>query len=167
MSATLASPASTTESAVNQARLIAPFLVSTKTVLSTMANVSATVGPVNLKNDTGVAHDVSAIIGFSGGVVGSMVIGLNKLVALRIVAAFSGSEQPIDSPDFADAIGELANMIAGSAKKDMGVVASISVPTVVIGPAHHTMRLSGIPCVVIPCKTPLGDFEVEVNIKAA
>jgi chemotaxis protein CheX len=132
-----------------------------------MANIATTVGGLTLKNETSPPHDVSGIIGFSGGVVGSMVIGLSKDVASRIVAAFSGTGHHIDSPDFADAIGELANMIAGSAKKNMGVVASISVPTVVVGPAHHTMRLSGVPCVIIPCKTPHGDFDVEVNIKAA
>jgi len=67
--------------------------------------------------------------------------------------------------DFADAIGELANMIAGSAKKDLGHTASISVPNVVIGGGHIIARLSEVPCLVIPCRTPVGNFAVEVNIK--
>jgi chemotaxis protein CheX len=64
-------------------------------------------------------------------------------------------------------VGELANMIAGGAKKDLGCVASISCPSVVIGPGHTIARLSDVPCIVIPCKTPVGDFAVEINIKPA
>jgi chemotaxis protein CheX len=67
--------------------------------------------------------------------------------------------------DFADAIGEIANMVAGSAKKDLGVLANITVPSVVIGPSHTLAGLSGIPCVVIPVTTPVGKFAVEVSIK--
>jgi chemotaxis protein CheX len=69
--------------------------------------------------------------------------------------------------DFADAIGELANMVAGSAKSDLGVIANISLPSVIIGHGHTIARLSGVPCVVIPCRTAVGEFAVEVNIKTA
>jgi CheY-specific phosphatase CheX len=55
-------------------------------------------------------------------------------------------------------------MIAGSAKKDLGAVASITVPSVIIGAGHVIARLSDVPCIVIPCGTPVGEFAVEVNI---
>jgi chemotaxis protein CheX len=84
---------------------------------------------------------------------------------MELVKAFAGSEFPLESPDFADAIGELANMIAGGAKKDLGAAASITCPNVIIGKGHHIARLSGVPCLVIPCSTPVGDFAVEVCIK--
>ena len=70
-----------------------------------------------------------------------------------------------ESPQFADAVGELANMIAGSAKSKLGFNANISVPSVVMGDHCHIATLSDMPCIVIPCTSALGDFAVEVCIK--
>jgi chemotaxis protein CheX len=147
--------------------LVLPFVQSARTVLSTMAGINSTIGRPYLKNDNALKHDVSGIISFMGGIEGSVIIGLDLGVATYIVKSFAGMEVPPDSPDFADAVGELANMIAGSAKQHLGATASISVPTVIIGKGHSTARMSGVPCVVIPCTTPAGDFAVEVNIKHA
>jgi chemotaxis protein CheX len=147
--------------------LILPFLNSTRTVLSTMAGIAVTIGRPFLKANNELKHDVSGIIGFMGGLEGSVIISLEFSVARHIVKAFAGSEIPPDSPDFTDAIGELSNMIAGSAKQHLGVNASITVPTVIVGSNHQAGRLRGVPCVVIPCATPNGDFVVEVNIRRA
>ena len=85
--------------------------------------------------------------------------------AAALVSAFAGAPIEPSSPDFADAIGELANMIAGGAKKHLGNSASITVPSIIVGKGHQIARLSDVPCIVIPCTTPAGDFAVEVNIK--
>lgn len=154
-----------TESVSQQTRLVTPFVASARSVFTTMAGTATTTGQIYLKTGAEQPHDVSGIISFSGGVTGSVVIGMSAAVAVKLVAAFSGVEQSLESPDFADAVGELANMIAGSAKKSMGVLANISIPTVIIGGNHKTARLTGVPCIVIPCITKLGSFEVEVNIK--
>lgn len=146
-------------------KLIVPFVNSVRAVFSTMVGVQTTVGRPGLKAEPFPAYDVSSIIGFSGDVVGSVVVSFQMDAAAKLVAAFAGMEIPPESPDFADAIGELANMIAGNAKKDLGNAASISVPNVIIGRQHSLARLSGVPCLVIPCTTPVGDFAVEVNIK--
>ncbi len=82
------------------------------------------------------------------------------------MSAFACCEIEPDTADFADAIGELANMIAGAAKKDLGNLANISVPSVVMGKGHTICRPHDIPCLVIPCKTAVGDFAVEVSIKS-
>ncbi len=94
-----------------------------------------------------------------------MIVSLQQAAAVKLVTAFTGMEMDPSSTDFCDAIGELANMIAGSAKKDLQLLASITVPTVILGNGHKVARLSGVPCIVIPCHTPAGDFAVEVNIK--
>ena len=145
--------------------LIVPFVNSVRAVFSTMVGVATTVGRPQLKSQPAPSYDVSSIIGFSGEVTGSVVVSFQKEAALKLASAFAGCEIKENTPDFADAIGELANMIAGNAKKDLGAVASISVPNVIIGPGHTVARLSGVPCLVIPCQTPVGDFAVEVNIK--
>ena len=60
-------------------------------------------------------------------------------------------------------LGELANMIAGNAKKDMaGLNTYISVPTVIIGVNHRLGRHQLGPWVVLECHCALGDFAIEV-----
>jgi chemotaxis protein CheX len=145
--------------------LIMPFVNSTSNVCSTMLKLQPKIGKPHLKDDAKTSYDVSGIIGFSGEIVGSVVISFQLETARQLVNAMAGMEVEPKSADFVDAIGELANMIIGSAKKDLGLLANISVPTVIIGHDHIVGRLSGVPCVVIPCESSAGAFAVEVNIK--
>jgi chemotaxis protein CheX len=153
------------EQAKLNAKLIVPFVNSVRNVFKTMVGVPTTVERPTVKTGNGVSYDVSAIVGFSGQVIGSVVVSFQMAAAIALVKAFAGVDLTSDNPDFADAIGELANMIAGNAKKDLGAAASISCPSVVLGASHIIARLRGVPCLVIPCKTPVGDFAVEVNMK--
>jgi chemotaxis protein CheX len=146
-------------------RLIVPFVNAVRSVFSTMVGVQTTVGRPSLKAHTGPTYDVSSIIGFSGDVIGSVVVSVQQEAAVKLVEAFASMPIAPGTPDFADAVGELANMIAGNAKKDLGAFAQITVPNVVLGKGHTIARLSGVPCLVIPCTTPAGDFAVEVNIQ--
>ena len=146
-------------------KLIVPFVNSARTVFSTMVGMETTVQRPHVKGSPSTSYDVSGLIGFSGEVIGSVVVSFQRAAAIKLVSAFAGMEIAPESPDFADAVGELANMIAGSAKRDLGATASITVPSVIIGAGHIIARLSDVPCIVIPCSTPVGEFAVEVNIK--
>jgi len=146
-------------------KLIMPFVKSTMNVFTTMVKIKPNITAPYLKEDGHTTYDVSGIIGFSGGLLGSVIVSFQMETAHQLVNALVGAEVETNSPDFADAVGELANMIAGNAKKDLGLVTSIGVPSVVIGNCHIICRLTGVPCVVIPCHTSVGDFAVEVNIK--
>lgn len=148
-------------------KLIVPFARSTQNVFATMASTKTEVLRPYVKEGSTAPYDVSGIIGFSGGIVGSVVLSFQLATARQLVAAFAGADIDPDSPDFADAVGELANMVIGSAKKDLGAIADITPPTVIIGHGHAVARLRGTPCVVIPCRAPAGEFAVEVNIRAS
>ena len=145
--------------------LVVAFMKSVKNVLSTMANLESTLGKPTIKTEDKPAHDVSGIVGFSGEVTGNVVITFSEEASMKVVESFVGMPMEFASEDFADAIGELCNMIAGNAKKDFGVDASIGIPSVIIGKNHTVARLRDVPCVAIPCKCDAGEFSVEVNIK--
>jgi chemotaxis protein CheX len=146
-------------------KLIVPFVNSIREVFATMANVKTTVQQPHVKTTSEARFDVSGIIGFSGDVVGSVTLSFERESAVKLVEAFAGMRIDPDSPDFADAVGELANMIAGSAKKNLGATTNISLPSVIVGNAHTIARLTDVACLVIPCKSQFGDFAVEVCIK--
>jgi chemotaxis protein CheX len=160
--------AATTEAAPKlNPKLIVPFVNSVREVFATMAKVETTVQRPHLKSaaEAEAQYDVSGIIGFSGEVVGSVILSFERSAAVKLVEAFAGMAIDPASPDFADAVGELANMVAGSAKKNLGVKSSITVPNVIIGKGHTIARLSGVANLVIPCTSACGNFAVEVSIK--
>ncbi len=168
MSTAVAPPpaASSAAPAINP-KLVVPFVNSVRDVFSTMVKVATNVQRPHYKEQPSPSYDVSGVIGFSGGIVGSVVVSFQKDAAMKLVAGFAGMELEFGGADFADAIGELTNMIVGRAKKDMGAIANISIPNVIIGANHIIARLSDVPTLVIPCQTPAGNFAVEVNIRKA
>lgn len=147
-------------------RYINPFITSVKNVFKTMLQMDVQFGKPTVKSDETHTHDVSSIIGLSGDVVGAVIVSFPKLAATRIASAFAGVDLKEEDADFADAIGELANMISGNAKKDFdGLDVLISVPSVVIGTGHQIRATKVTPRLVLPCSCPAGSFVVEVGMR--
>jgi len=148
------------------ASYITPFMTSIQNVFSTMFQLPVEIGEPRIKTEAKTTHDVSGIIGVSGEMVGTIVLSMPQDTAESIVALFTGMEIKADSDDFADAIGELVNMISGNAKAEFqrkGV--SISCPSVVIGAGHRVASNSGAPCVMIPCNTDCGEVVLEISLR--
>ena len=73
-----------------------------------------------------------------------------------------------DTEDFADAIGERANRICGSAKSNLDSASvNISCPQVVVGKDHKVQKPSDAVSITIPCNAPQGSFSIEVSVRAA
>jgi chemotaxis protein CheX len=148
---------------------ITPFIASIQNVFSTMMQLPVTMGTPNIKMTPATTYDVSGIIGMSGDVTGNVVLSFPKSTATRVVQLLTGTEFSVDSPDFADAIGELTNMVAGGAK---GMFqgkkkVSISTPSVVIGAGHTVARPREVPVICIPCQTDCGELIIEVAVQAS
>jgi chemotaxis protein CheX len=111
------------------------------------------------------AYDVSGIIGISGEVLGCIVVSFPTKIALKVGSFLLEEELTEVDGDCTDAIGEVANMIAGDAKKKFPKAnTTISVPSVIIG-SHKVAYPSGIPIISIPCETEAGQFAIEVALK--
>lgn len=147
---------------------ITPFIVSVQNVFSTMLNLPVEVKEPRIKTGSEAGLDVSSIIGMSGDVVGSVVLSFPTDTAKRLVSLFSGAEVSIESPDFADALGELVNMVSGGAKAMFeGKKVSISCPSVVVGSNHTIAKQKDLPTVVIPCETDCGEMLLQIAIQEA
>lgn len=148
-------------------KFVNAFVGSIINVFKTMLAEEVQVGKPVLKTAEMVTAEVSGIIGLSGEVQGSVVLSFEKEAACAIASKFAGTELTLESADFSDAIGELANMVAGNAKKDFtGYEASISLPSVIVGKGHTVSQSKVFPYLVIPCTTSMGKFNVEVAINA-
>ncbi|MBN2560654.1 MAG: chemotaxis protein CheX [Phycisphaerae bacterium] len=149
-------------------KFINPFVQALGHVFQTMLNTKVQIDKPTLKRADLVTAEVSGIIGLSGDVQGCVVLSFPGNVACKVASTFAGVELTMDSPDFTDAIGELANMVAGNAKKDfVGYNTNISLPSVIIGPGHKVSQSKSSPFLIIPCETPMGRFNVEVALIAS
>jgi len=144
---------------------INPFVAAVQLVFETMLDSPVAVAKPKLKHADSPAYDVTGIISLGGDVVGSAALSFPMETAANAVKAFTGNEVAPEDDMFADAIGELANMVTGNAKKDLhNLSVSISVPTVVIGRNHHLASHQLGPWVVLECDCGLGAFNIEVCV---
>lgn len=146
-------------------RFINAFVKSICNTFETMCGTNVSVGRPALKTGDEPGSDVSGVIGFSGDATGSVVIHFSFDAASKLASRFAGIEMDRDHEDFADAIGELANMIAGGAKAQFdGLNVSISLPNVIVGPQHNVSASKNAPRIVFECGTDAGSFQVEVGM---
>lgn len=144
-------------------RFINPFLTAVTQLFNTMLEKEVNIGKPVLKSHREAPGDVSAIIGLSGDVTGCVAVCFPMPTAIKAASTFSGVEMTADHEDFADALGELANMVAGQAKAKLdGLAVGISLPSVIIGKEHVISQSKQTPRLCIPCDSTLGHFTVEV-----
>lgn len=146
---------------------INPFISATVACFKNMIATEAKQGAPMVKKEPFPRYDISGIIGLSGGAQGSISLCFPMQSALSVVSQMVGA--PITEPgvDLADAVGEIANIIAGFAKRDLaGLNLSISLPNVIIS-NHVLSGLSGVPTIIVPFTSPLGPFAMEVSLKTA
>jgi chemotaxis protein CheX len=146
---------------------INPFVRATMETFNSMVKIEAKPGKPVLKKDTKLHADVSGIIGLSGGAKGSVALSFPRITALKSVSAFGGMKVLALDDLVVDAIGELANIIAGAAKKDLSQYRiNISLPTVVLGEGHELGGPKDILPMVVPFETGLGGFNLLVSFKS-
>ncbi len=146
---------------------INPFIHATAQTFATMVKCEIKPGKMHLKKAEKTHHDVSGIIGLSGGARGSVALGFPRITALKIVSAFIGDKILQLDKDALDAVGELANIVAGSAKQDLTQYKiNISLPTVVTGDNHSLNPPSDTPELIVPFETTYGNFDLLVCFRS-
>ncbi|MGC9518930.1 MAG: chemotaxis protein CheX [Desulfuromonadaceae bacterium] len=111
---------------------------------------------------------VSGVIGLAGSCKGMLAIHLPDKVAMAITGSFLGMEVTEVDDDVTDAIGELANMVAGNIKMildEAGNNVTVSIPSCVHGDEYTMDTVSDSERVVIPFDIESGQFLVELQIK--
>ncbi|MCL2669568.1 MAG: chemotaxis protein CheX [Syntrophaceae bacterium] len=147
-----------------------PFLDGTKQVLETMAMVSPVAGKPYLKKDRTAKGDVSGIIGMTGSAQGSLALSFSQSCILKIVSNMLGETHQEINDEVRDAVGELTNMISGTARKNLeakGFNILAAIPTVVSGKDHCIIHVLGGPSIIIPFETEGGPFFVDVCLSVA
>ncbi len=139
--------------------------LATKDVFSTMIMMELENDEPLIGRGGDIVSNISSMIGLGGQVRGMLAIHCPEQVAKGITGSFLGMDVEELDDDVKDAIGEVANMVAGNLKiffadKEIDVV--LAIPTSVIGKAFRTSGIAGATRVVVPFTTSEGTFWVEL-----
>lgn len=99
--------------------------------------------------------DLFAMIGFTGGARGAVVISMKKNLACKLTNQFTGKTYETIEDDVTDTIGEIVNIIAGNVKRGEveKLQLKLSPPMIVRGQGHSISWITGgDPIVSIPFK---------------
>lgn len=111
---------------------------------------------------------LSALIGLAGELRGLLSLHCNAASARAIAARMLGISPDLAEPEVQDALGELANMIAGNVKAKVnasGIECMISIPTVVAGLDYEVRGLTEGSVVSVPTRFEGGTITIMLQLK--
>lgn len=148
-----------------RAEYINPFVRAIVNTFETMLACPLERGAITLKNGDAPMHEISGVIGLSGKAVGTVVVSLSHDVALKAASAMLMIDATQINDDVIDAVGEIANMVAGAAKAELEEYAmSVSLPNVITGKGHEVRFPSTVTPICVPFSAPWGELTLEVGL---
>lgn len=156
------------ETSMQTADYLNPLIAATKNVFETMLGCVPRRTGLSLRNPSASGHELSAMIGVTGRVAGTIVVSFSRPLALQVLRLMVGSEAKEIDAEVCDAVGELTNMIAGGAKARLEhLELSISIPNIVCGVDHSVAYPSNIQPICIQFESELGPFSIEFGFTSA
>jgi chemotaxis protein CheX len=148
-------------------RYINPFIEAIQLAFRKMIHMPVQVkGPTvrTAKSRMSDRHATVIRIDLVGGSTGTVLLRIPRPIACELIRAFSvGVSRTLDAEGL-DALGEIANIIVGNAKRSLpGAVSSISTPQVL--PDGAVPFPEGKPILVVPISSSLGLFWLEAQLQ--
>lgn len=141
------------------------IIAATQDVFSTMLMLDVAGEEVSAQGRKVIQSNITSMIGLGGGIRGLLAVHCPAQVALSITSQFLGMEVEELDDDVKDAIGEIANMVAGNLKisfADAGVKIELAIPTSVIGESFRVTGIAGATRHCISFRLESGSFWVEL-----
>jgi chemotaxis protein CheX len=133
---------------------INPFLEAVVNVLKTMAFTDPKPGKPFLKKRPELLQgDITAVIGLTGSVKGSVAVSFTEAAILQAVTNMFGEQVNEINAEVEDAVGELGNMVCGDARRALerhGYNLQAAIPTVISGQGHKITHSVPGPTIVMP-----------------
>lgn len=149
-----------------KAKYINPFLQATAGLFNDFLKISVQAGKPYVNSDSQKLLEVSGIIGLAGETEGAVVISFARDTAINIMSEFAKKKFVALTNEVLDSVGEIVNIIAGNAKKDLEFWRiNISLPGVIVGQENKIRWPKGIPVITIPFNCSMGEFSVNVSLK--
>ena len=140
----------------------------TKEIFETMIMMDVTPGQPLAEHVSKFNYSLSAMVGFAGLKQGNLTIHAPEEVAIGLTQSFLGADIEEINEDVQDAMGELANMIAGSLKPTIsneGKTVELSLPSVVYGKEYTMTAVAKSDWIIVPFTVSYGQFLVSLEFK--
>lgn len=145
------------------AEYVNPLISATRSVFEMMLGCVPTRTGLRLKEPGEKSQDVSAVIGISGRVQGTIVVSLTRESACAVLERMVGDKETEITSAVCDAVGELTNMIAGGSKAQLAKYElSISLPKVIAGHEYVMHSPSEVQPMILSFNSEIGPFWIEV-----
>lgn len=149
-----------------KAKYINPFLQASLNLFRNYLGVECSTSAPFLNPDPKNLDEVSGIIGLAGETTGAVVLSFGRETAVKLAGVMAGKQFFSLSNEVLDIVGELVNIVAGNAKKDLlEFRISISLPGVLVGKNSAIKWPTGVPVITIPFNSELGPFSVNVSLQ--
>lgn len=146
------------------AEFLNPVLAATKQTFEMMLDCVPQRTGLVVKENLVPKYEVSATIGITGRAVGTLVVSLSRRTALAVLERLTGSVATEIDHEVCDAVGELTNMIAGSAKAKLAALdLSISIPNMISGSDHQVHYPANVMPLCVTFDSEIGEFCVEIG----
>jgi chemotaxis protein CheX len=151
-----------------KAKYINPFLTASVNLFRNYLGLSCGSGTPYLNPDPQRLDEVSGIIGLAGETTGAVVLSFSRETAIQIASTMAGRPYTALTNEVIDVVGELVNIVAGNAKRDLiDFRIVLSLPGVIIGKESQIKWPSQVPVITIPFESDAGPFTINVSLKAA
>lgn len=142
------------------------IIKSTQEVFSTMVMLEVQPGAVVEGKGESLVSNVTAMIGLAGDLRGMLAVLCPEAAAKAITGSMLGMEVDELGEDVKDAVGEIANMVAGGLKSglnDLGRKIELAIPTAVIGESFRMSGMLGANRIYIPFTGDACGFAIELK----
>ncbi len=140
---------------------------ATREIFSSMIMLDVTAKEATKRTSPDFVNSITGMIGLAGTSKGNLLIHLPAPVATAVTTAFLGMDVESIDDDVCDAVGELANMLAGAVKAALdpsGSDIKLSMPTTVYGDSYCLdCQDCGI-SVLVPFDLDGAEFSVELQL---
>lgn len=152
------------DESLNDAMITERVIESCTNVLTTMCKIEvALTDPSEV--DAKQAFDLSGVIAISGARAITLAVKLSQELAFAAAESLIGITPTEIDADVIDLVGELANMIAGSAKERLNHhKLTLGLPTVVTGHGHKITFANGMKVSTLDFQCEAGLLQLEVGI---
>lgn len=141
------------------------ILKGAREVFSTMLMVDLENEEIIENKKVALQSNLTSMIGLAGELRGVLAIHCPASVAKKITGTFLGMEVEELDEDVKDAIGEVANMVAGNlkiscAEADIDLV--LAIPTSIVGTSFSVSGIATASRVIVPLKMDNDEFWIEL-----
>ncbi len=148
-------------------QLVNCYVAAAQDVLQKETGQPVSRAGLQLQHNPYTTEEVTAMVGVSGDLAGSLYLSMSEVTALALVSQMLGQETAVFDDLAQSGIAELANVIGGTAGvqlAEVGHTTTITPPLLLVGAGA---RLSSVEIqrLVVPLTTSCGQIQVHVALR--